>query len=172
MTFWIRSALQLLILSLGGFLFWRYRDLPWSSLMLLTALFSGLLLFASVLGTRYTETDYVLPPSFTENTALLIAGAGLSLPLVTWSLWPLLLLLAWWALLIAYLIHPAGSDFNPAKQYFRRLRAQALTPPVLARRGAFVVTFWPLFIPKAVWFWGLLLFGGAWVLGDFLFSGD
>jgi hypothetical protein len=167
MTFWIRSALQLLILSLGGFLLWRYRDLPWGNLMLLATFFGGLLLFACVVGTRYTKPDYELSSSFIENTALLVSSVGLGLPLVTWSAWPLLLLLAWWVLLIAYLIHPAGSDFHLAKQCFREAKEQARAPGMLVRRGAFAVTFWPVLIPKAVWFWGFLLLGGAWVLRDF-----
>lgn len=169
MTHWIRSLLQLLILLLGGFLLWRYRDMPWGSQLLLATFFLGLFLFASVLGSRYTQPGYEWPPSFTENTAWLVSSVGLGLPLLTWSPWPLFLLLAWWAFLIAYLLHPAGSDFHPAKRYFLGLGSQACKPAVFARRCAFIAAFWPVFIPKAIWFWASLILGGLWLLRDFLF---
>lgn len=170
MTSWIRRLLQLLILSFGGLLLWRYRDMPWSSLMLLAIFFLGLFLFASVLGTRYVRPDYEWPSSFTDNAALLVSGTGLGLPLLTGTPWALFLLLAWWILLVAYLIHPAGSDFQSAKQYFRDLGTQTEGRSALVKRGAFIIAFWPVFISKTVWFWGSLVCGGAWLLRDSLLS--
>lgn len=166
MTRWIRSFLQLLILALGGFLLWRNRALPWPNLALLAAFLCGLFLMASMLGSRFAKPDYPWAQC-TEKVSVVIALVGLGLPLIMWSPWPLVLLPAWWGLLIAYLTHPAGSDFQAARQYFRDLGAQASAPSMFAKRGAFIVAFWPVFIPKGIYFWGLVLLGSVWLLRNF-----
>jgi hypothetical protein len=163
----VRSALQLLILLMWGLLLWRNQDQSWTGLAWLCAFFGGLLLLASMIGSRYLTPEYERPAFYTQTLVLVVCVVGLVLPVVIGSLVPLLLLLAWWALLICFLIEPATGTFEWEKSYFQSLGQKDSGALLLLKRSAFVFAFWPIFIPKAIYFWGLILAGSAWLLRDF-----
>ena len=164
MTRALRTILQLLIVLLWALLCWRYRDLSWGELALQGAFFAALLLMVSALGSRFVSGDYELPPACAERVSAIVMLAGLGLPLLMWSPGPLLILPLWWGLLMAYLTHPAGSDFAGLRQHFRALGQQGSGVVSSLKRATIAFAFWPVFVPKAIWVWGFLLLAALWLL--------